>query len=86
MFFLCIVTFDWYLFQLIVVLKPDFSCCNSFALSWVDRVTTRIYSFESPIASVSVPDDLVTKQLTDQVKMRLMSQLIKGTSEVYKNY
>ena len=33
-------TFDWYLFQLIVLLKPDFNCCNSFALSWVDKVTT----------------------------------------------
>ena len=33
-----IVTFYWYLFQLIVLLKPDFSCCNGFALSWVDKV------------------------------------------------
>ena len=32
--------FGWYLFQLIVLLKPDFNCCNSFALSWVDKVTT----------------------------------------------
>ena len=33
-----IVNFDWYLFQLIVLLKPDFNSCNSFALSWVDEV------------------------------------------------
>ena len=33
-------TFVWYLFQLIVLLKPDFNCSNSFALSWVDNVTT----------------------------------------------
>ena len=32
----CTVT----LFELIVLLKPDFSCCNSFTLPWVDKVTT----------------------------------------------
>ena len=31
--------FEWYLFQLIERLNPDFNCCNSFALSWVDKVT-----------------------------------------------
>ena len=39
----CIVsvdTFDWYLFQLIAILKPDFNYSSSFALSWVDKVTT----------------------------------------------
>ena len=35
-----IVTIDWYLFQLIVHLRPDLICCNSFALSRVDKVTT----------------------------------------------
>ena len=38
----CIATFDWYFFQIIVVLKLDFNCCNSFALSWVDKVTIKI--------------------------------------------
>ena len=33
-------TFVWYLFQLIVLLKPDFNCYNSFALFWIDKVTT----------------------------------------------
>ena len=33
-------TFGWYLFQLIVLLKPDFNCSSSFALSWVDKFTT----------------------------------------------
>ena len=32
--------FDRYLFQLIVLLKPDFNYCNNFALQWVDKVTT----------------------------------------------
>ena len=36
----CIVTFYWHLFQLIVLLKPDFNCCNIFALPWVGKVTT----------------------------------------------
>ena len=31
--------FDRYLFQLIVLLKPDFNCDNNFALSLVDKVT-----------------------------------------------
>ena len=38
-------------------MKPDFIFCNSFALSWTDKVTTGV---------------------TDQVRMRLISQLIKG--------
>ena len=36
----CIDTFDGYLFQLIVLLKPDFNFCNSFPLSWVGKITT----------------------------------------------
>ena len=32
--------YDWYLFQLIVLLKPDFNCWSTFVLSWVGKVTT----------------------------------------------
>ena len=32
-------TFDWYLFQFIVLLKQSFNCSSSFTLSWVDKVT-----------------------------------------------
>ena len=32
--------FGRYLFQLFVILKPDFNCGNNYALSWVDKVTT----------------------------------------------
>ena len=39
-YWLCICVHIWYLFQLIVLLKPDFNCCNSYALFWVDKVTT----------------------------------------------
>ena len=41
---------DWYLFQLIVLLKPDFNYWSYFALSWVDKVTTTTKSFVSVIA------------------------------------
>ena len=33
---------DWYLFQLIVILKPDFNSWSSFVLSWFDKVTNGI--------------------------------------------
>ena len=33
-------TSAWYLFQLTVLLKPDFNCSSSFTLSWVYKVTT----------------------------------------------
>ena len=32
-------TFDWYFFQLIVLLEPNFNCRNTFVLSWVHKVT-----------------------------------------------
>ena len=34
----CIDTFDWYLFQLVVLSKPNFNYYNSFASSWVHKV------------------------------------------------
>ena len=48
MFWLSINTFDWYLFQLIVLLKPDINCCNSSSLFWVDKVTTGTYNYVAP--------------------------------------
>ena len=33
-------SFDKYLVQLIVLLKPDFNCVNYYALSWFDKITT----------------------------------------------
>ena len=53
-----VVAFDWYLFQLIVLLKPDFICCNiANAVAW-------------PAAALDIT------QFADQVKMRIISQLI----------
>ena len=45
--------FDKYLFQFITLLKPDFSYCNNFALSCVDKVTAGTYNFVSVIANVA---------------------------------
>ena len=66
-------------------LQPDFNCCNSFALSWVDKVTTGTLNFVSDIANF---DDLVAEEITqfsDNVKMRLISQINKGISRVPSN-
>ena len=41
----------WSLFQLIVRLNPDFNCCISFSLSWVDKVTTGTKNFVSVIVN-----------------------------------
>ena len=40
-FFAWFVVLDRYLFQLIVLLKPDSNYLRSFMFSWVDKVTTR---------------------------------------------
>ena len=41
--------FDWYLFQLTVVLKPDYNCLPGFTLSSVDKVTAGTKCFVSVI-------------------------------------
>ena len=71
---------DWCLFQLIVVLKPDFNCWSNFALSWVDKVTTETKSFASALANLTAPVELVITQIDEQVKMRLISQLVNSIS------
>ena len=60
---------DWYSFQLN-------ERCNSFALSWVDKVTNGTYNFISVIANLHAPVEIVITQVHDNVKMRLISQLI----------
>ena len=37
-FCLSVDAFVWYLSQLIVLLKPNFNCCNGFALFIVDKI------------------------------------------------
>ena len=77
-----IVTFDWYLFRLIVLLKPDFNFCINFALSLVDKVTTGPSSFVSVIAKVVTLFTFEMTQFADQVRIRLILQLIKCISIV----
>ena len=73
---------DSYLFQLIVLLKPDFNCLSNFSLSLVHRITTGTYNFVSVIANFPSPVELVITQFLDHVKIRLTSQLINGISSV----
>ena len=69
---------------LIVRLNPDFDCCNSFALSQVDKVTTAAECFV--IVSGNVIACLVAAfgitQFADQAIMRLISQLTNDISRV----
>ena len=68
-------------FQLIVLLKPDFNCFSSFALSWVDKVTASTSSILSAIANVGTWLLIwfaIVKQFANQVRIKLISQLING--------
>ena len=79
------VVLDWYLFQLNVLLKPDFNCFNSFTLSWVDKVTTGTLSFVSVtinVGSWSAAVPATKHQLLYQVNIRLISELCNGISSV----
>ena len=78
----CTDTFSWYFFQLIVLLKLDFNFSSNLILSWVDKVTTGTYSYVSVIANVVAFVSLDNTHLLDQVKMRLISQLIKDISRI----
>ena len=78
-------SFARFLFQLIVLLKPDFNCGSHFALSWVDKVTTGTSRFVSVIVNVGTWFAmlvLITTQFSDQSKISSTSQLIKGISKV----
>ena len=78
------VILDWYLFQLIVLLKPDSNCFNSFTLSWVNKVTARTKTFVSVLLTVGswFAVSATKKQLFNQVNLRLISQLINGISSI----
>ena len=78
----CIDTFDCHLLQLIVSLKADFNFSKSFALSWVDKFATGTQSFVTVIVNIVVFVSSYNAHFSDQVKIRLTSQLIKGTSRV----
>ena len=69
--------FDWFLFQLIVLLKPDFNCCNSFSLSWFDK------SYDKNFVTSVLKE---RKQSSEQVKMRLILKIINDISRVLQKY
>ena len=70
------------MFELIVLLKPDFNSYDSFALSWVDKVTKGTWSFVYIILNFVAPVTEEIVQTSYQVKMRLISQLVNGISGV----
>ena len=84
MFFAWFVFLDWFhWFQLIVLLKPDCNYLSSFTLSWVDKITTGIYSFVSLIVNVGTWLATATKkQSLDHFNWRLILLLIKDTWSV----
>ena len=62
--------------------KPDFNSSSSFALSRVEKVTTRTNSLVSVILNVPTPVESVMISFVDQVSCRFISQLIKDISRV----
>ena len=65
--------------------KPDFNCCNSFALSWIDKVATGTQVFVPVIVNVGywpTVGSSVMKHLAGQVRIRLNSQSINSISRV----
>ena len=84
-FGLSVDIFDWYLFHLNVLLKPDFSSSNRFVLSCVYKVTTGAQSFVSVIENV-VPwfalSVATIMHILDQFRSRLISKLMKCISGI----
>ena len=70
-------------------LKPDFSYNSKFALRLINKIATGMESFVSVVASVGAWFRVVwdaKTQYADQVKIRIISQLISGISGVLQNY
>ena len=73
---MCLCCYFWWVFiPVSCFLKPDFNCCTSFALSWVDKVATRTYSFVFVIANVPAVIESVITQVNDQGRMTLILQV-----------
>ena len=63
-------------------LNPYFKSDSNFVLSWVDKVTTGTSTFVSVIAKVVALYALQMTQFSYEVRVRLISQFIKGISRV----
>ena len=55
-----------YLFQVNVLLKPEFDCLSSYVLSPVDKVTTETKSFVSVMSNFTLPVELIITQVANQ--------------------
>ena len=70
--------FYWYLFRLIVLLKPNFNCSNSFALSSVNKFTAGTRRFVSVnVNVVTWAPELDKTHLLGQVRIRFISLIIE---------
>lgn len=63
---------------MVVLLKPGFNCCNSFELSWIDKVTTGT----SVIENISTSVESAVTQFVDRARIKSILQLIRGASRV----
>ena len=63
---------------MVVLLKPDFNCCNSFELSWIDKVTTGT----SVIENISTSVESAVTIFVDRARIKSILQLIRGASRV----
>ena len=72
--------FYWYFFQLVILLKPHFNCCNSFKLCWIDRRTTGTETCVSVYTNIVSSVAAEKTWLADQVRTSFISHLIFGIS------
>ena len=63
------------------LLNPDSNCCNSFELSWVDKVTTGTRSLVPINVVFRFATALDTTHFVDHVRINLISQLINCISK-----
>ena len=66
-------------------LNPDFQSSGSIAISWVDKVTTRTWSFVSVIGKASFIFILQIAQITSYIKIKLISLLNNSSWSVWEN-
>ena len=71
-----------FLFQVNVLLKPEFDCLSSYVLSSVDKVTTGTKSFVSVMSNFTLPVELIITKVGNQFKIRIIPQLIRRISRI----
>lgn len=80
-------SFCWQFWLIIIsvanLLKLDFDCFNSAALSWVDDVTNGMLSFVSAFTNAAATGASKMTRFADQVRIRLVSQSFNVISKVF---